>query len=54
MLYSELRAISRKTWNEKSSYLCIDMTRNKSEGKYRIINDSKNIFIECILENEAF
>ena len=36
------------------NYLCIDMTKNKNEGKYRIFNDSKNTYIECICESEAF
>ena len=34
--------------------LCIDMTKNKNDGKYRIFNESKNTYIECIPGSEAF
>ena len=43
-----------KAWSERYNYLCIDMTRLKKEGKYRLFNESKNTFIECIPQNEVF
>ena len=30
------------------------MTKNKNEGKYRIFNETKDTYIECICETEAF
>ena len=30
------------------------MTKNKNEGKYRIFNENKNTYIECVCETEAF
>ena len=44
----------RAAWSEKFNYLCIDMTKNKNEGKYRIINESKETNIDCICESEPF
>ena len=43
-----------KAWSEKFNYFCIDMTKNKIEGKNRIFNESKTTHIECICESEAF
>ena len=54
MIYDELKEICRVAWSEKFKYLCIDMTKNKNEGKYRIFNDSKNTYIDCICDTEAF
>ena len=34
--------------------LCIDMAKNKNESKYRIFNENKNTYIECICESGAF
>ena len=30
------------------------MTKDKNEGKYRIFNESKKTYIECIPESEPF
>ena len=30
------------------------MTKNKNEGKYRISNESKTTYIDCIPESEPF
>ena len=30
------------------------MTKNKNEGKYRIFNENKTTYIDCIPETEAF
>ena len=43
-----------KAWSERFNYLCVDMTKNKKEGKYRIFNESKTTCIECIPETEPF
>ena len=53
MKYDEFNEMCHKAWDEKYNYLCIDMTK-KNEGKYRIFNESKNTYIECICETEAF
>ena len=44
----------QESWCGNFNYLNIDMTRNKKEGKYRIFNENKNAYIECICENETF
>ena len=54
MKNDEFKQMCHKAWDEKYNYLCIDMTKNKSEGKYLIFNESKNTYIECICETEAF
>ena len=54
MKYDEFKEMCHKAWSEKFNYLCIDLTKNKNEGKYRIFNESKDIFIECIPETEPF
>ena len=40
--------------SEKFNYQCIDMIKNKKEGKYRIFNESKTTYIDCIPETEPF
>ena len=54
MKYDELKEMCHRAWDEKYNYLCIDMTKNKNEGKYRIFNESKPTYIECICDTEAF
>ena len=54
MIYDEFKEMCRVAWSEKLIYLCIDTTKNKSEGKYRIFDESKNTYIECIPESELF
>ena len=54
MIYDEFKEMCRVAWGEKFNYLCIDMTKNKNEGKYRIINESKITYFEFICESEAF
>ena len=50
MIYDEFKEMCRVAWSEKFNYLCIDMTKNKNEGKYRIFNESKthllNVFVK--------
>ena len=54
MIYDEFKEMCRAAWTEKFNYLCVDMTKNKNEGKYRIFNESKNTYIECFCKTEAF
>ena len=54
MNYDEFKEMCHKAWNEKYNYLCIDITKNKNEGKYRIFNESKTTYIDCISESEPF
>ena len=54
MNYDEFKQMCHKAWDEIFNYLCIDMTKNKNEGKYRIFNESKTTYIECVPETEAF
>ena len=53
MKYDEFKEMGHKAWDEKFNYLCIDITKNKN-GKYRIFNESKPTYIDCICETEAF
>ena len=52
--YDEFKEMCHKAWDEKYNYLCINMTKNKNDGKYRIFNESKITCIECIPETEPF
>ena len=54
MKYNEFKEMCHKAWDEKNNYLCIDMTKNKNEGKYQIFNESKPTYIEYICETEPF
>ena len=54
MIYDEFREMYRNAWGEKFNYLCIDTTKNKNEGKYRISNESRTTHNECFPENEPF
>ena len=54
MNYDEFKQMCHKAWNEKFHYLCIDTTKNKNEGKYRIFNENKTTYLDCICENEPF
>ena len=54
MNYDEFKQMCHKAWNEGYNYLCIDMTKNKTDGQYRIFNESKTTYIDCIPESEHF
>ena len=54
MKYDEFKEMCHKAWDEKYNYLCIDMTKNKTDGKYRIFNESKPTYIDCIPETKPF
>ena len=54
MKYDKFIEKCRKAWSEKNNNLCIDMVRKENEGKYRILNESKDNYFECIPESEPF
>ena len=54
MIYDEFKEMCQVAWSEKFNYLFIDMTKNKSEGRYRNFNESKTTYIDCIPETEPF
>ena len=54
MIYDEFKLMRHKAWDERFSYLYIDVTKNKNEGRYRIFNESKTTYIDCIPETEPF
>ena len=54
MMYDEFKEMCRVAWGEKLNYLCIDVTKNKTEGKYRTFKESKNTYIDCIPASEPF
>ena len=54
MKYDEFKEMCHKAGDERFNYLCIDMTKNKNEGKYRIFNESKTTYIDCIPETNPF
>ena len=54
MNYGQFKQMCHKAWDEKFNYLCIDMTKNRDNGKYRIFNESKTTYIDCIPETEPF
>ena len=49
-----LKKMCHKAWSEMFNCLRIDMTRNRNEGKYRILNESSNTYFECNPEKELF
>ena len=44
----------QNVWSERFNYLYIGMTENKNEGKFRLLNESKTTYVECICETERF
>ena len=54
MIYDEFKEMCRVAWSEKFNYLCIDMTKNKNDGKYCIFNESETTYIDCNPETEPF
>ena len=54
MKFDEFKEMCHKAWDERFNYLCIDMTKNKNDGKYRIFNENRPTYIDCICETEVF
>ena len=54
MNYDDFKEMCHEAWDERYNYLCIDMTKNKNEGKYCIFNESKTTYIKWIPESEPF
>ena len=54
MNYDEFKEMCRVAWSEKFNYRCIDLTKNKNEDRYRIFNECKTTYIDCIPETEPF
>ena len=54
MKYDEFKEMCQKARSERFNYLCIDTTKNRDSGKYRIFNESKTTYIDCIPETEPF
>ena len=52
--YDEFKQMCHKAWSERFNYLCIDMSRTKNNGKYRVLIESKTTYIECIPESDSF
>ena len=52
--YNEFKEMCHKAWSERFNCLCIDMAKNKNEGKNGFFNESKNQYMECICKTEAF
>ena len=53
MKNAEFKEMCHKAWNEKLNYFCFDMTK-KNKGKYRIFNESKIRYFECVPKSEPF
>ena len=50
--YDDIKKMCHKSWDQRFNYHCIDMTKNKNDGKNRIFNESKTTNIDCIPETE--
>ena len=54
MNYDEFKELCRKSWEEDYNYLCIDRSKKRHQGRYRICNENKNTYLECIPETKPF
>ena len=50
----EFKEMCHKAWSERFNYLCIDVTKKRDNGKYRVFNESKTTYIDCIPETNPF
>ena len=50
MAYFEIRDMCREVWSRRLNYSCIDSTKNRNAGKYRIFIENKNTYIKCVPE----
>ena len=54
MKYDEFKQMCHKPLSEKFNYFCIDMAKNKNDGKNRIFNECKTTYFDCIPETKPF
>ena len=55
MRFDEVKQLSRKSWEEKYTYLlCIDRSKKKNQRSFCVCNDGRKTYIECIPEIEPF
>ena len=54
MKYDDFKEMCHKSWSERFNYLCIEMTKNRDNGKYRIFNESITTYIDCNPETVPF
>ena len=54
MNYDEFKEICRKSWEEDYSYLYIDRSKKRDQGKYCICNESKNTYLEAKPQTKPF
>ena len=52
--YDEYKEMCSFAWSENFNYLCIDLNKNKNGSNFCTFNGSKNTYIECTPETEAF
>ena len=54
MKHDEFRGLCRNACSEKLNSLRFVLTKNKKDGESRVLNESKNIYIESTPKSEAF
>ena len=54
MSNGEFKELCRKSWEGEYNFLCFDRSKKKDQGRFCIFNESKNTYIECTPETEAF
>ena len=54
MIYDVFKEMCRVAWIGKYNCLCIDMAKNKNEGKHSIFSERKSTYVECVPETEPF
>ena len=54
MTYDEFKELCRKSWDEDYNYLCIDRSKKRDQGRYRICNESKKNIYRSNTSDETF
>ena len=54
MNYDEFKELCRKSWGEDYNYLCIDRSKKRGQGRYRICNESKSTYIKATPQTNPF
>ena len=54
MNYDEFKELCRKSWEEDYNYLCIDRSKKRDQGRYRICNESKSTYIKTTPQTNPF